>query len=112
MTSRLAAVADQLLLIERALRLAGLWGERPASAALQSQQPFCVDTLRFEQWLQWVFLPRMKLIVEAGAPLPSASGIRPMAEEVYAGQALEVGALLEALDRFDRLIGSTDGALS
>ncbi|RFQ09873.1 pseudouridine synthase, partial [Pseudomonas sp. ATCC 13867] len=67
MDDRLPAIADQLLLIEREMRAIGLWGEeRPSQEALSSQEPFCVDTLALEEWLQWIFLPRMKLIIETG----------------------------------------------
>ena len=103
MDSRLPAIAQQLLLIERELRLLGLWSvDSPAPEALASVEPFCVDTLRFEQWLQWIFLPRMKSIVEAGQPLPQASGICAMAEVVY--REVRVVSLLEALRAFDALI--------
>lgn len=106
MDKRLPALAEQLLLIERELRLLGWWASTPPSAeALASQEPFCVDTLPFEGWLQWVFLPRMKSVLEAAAPLPRASGIRPMAEEAYRGREGQVLALLVALGEFDKLIG-------
>lgn len=107
MSSRIAALADQLLLIERELRVLGWWEQvAPSPEALASEQPFCVDTLSFEAWLQWLFLPRMKALLEAAAPLPAASGIRFMAEEVYRGREREVRELLNALGEFDRLIGS------
>lgn len=107
MDARLSALADQLLMIERELRVLGMWSsEAPSAEALASQQPFCVDTLDFEEWLQWLFLPRMKQLLEAAGRLPAASGIRPMAEERYKGRELEVKALLMALGEFDRLIGS------
>lgn len=103
MDSRLPAITQQLLLIERELRLLGLWSvDSPAPEALASVEPFCVDTLRFEQWLQWIFLPRMKVIVEADQPLPAASGICAMAEVVY--RESQVATLLEALRGFDTLI--------
>ena len=106
MDPRVPAVADQLLLIEAALRQAGLWsGTAPDPEALQSTQPFCVDTLRFEQWLQWVLLPRMKVLLEGDLPLPAASGIQAMAEQVYVGEIGRLGRLIEALAAFDRLIG-------
>ncbi|WP_236234312.1 YqcC family protein [Pseudomonas tohonis] len=106
MDPRLSDVADQLLLIERELRVLGWWAEVPPSEeALSSQEPFCVDTLAFEQWLQWIFLPRMKLILESGHDLPQASGIRPMAEMAYRERPVEVRSLLDALGEFDRLIG-------
>ena len=90
MDARLPALADQLLLIERELRVLGMWSsEAPSAEALASQQPFCVDTLDFEAWLQWLFLPRMKQLLEMAGPLPAASGIRPMAEERYRGRESE-----------------------
>ncbi|MEF0565218.1 YqcC family protein, partial [Pseudomonas aeruginosa] len=57
MDRRVYALADQLLLIERELRALGWWSESsPAPEALASPEPFCVDTLALEQWLQWIFL--------------------------------------------------------
>ncbi|MBE7373764.1 YqcC family protein [Pseudomonas lopnurensis] len=103
MEARLPAVAQQLLLIERELRVLGLWAPVPPTPeALASSEPFCVDTLQFEQWLQWIFLPRMKTIIEGGLPLPAISGIHAMAEMVY--RERQVAGLLAALRRFDELI--------
>lgn len=105
MDARVPALAEQLLLIERELRVQGWWqAQAPSAEALSSQEPFCVDTLAFEQWLQWIFLPRMKLLLEAGAALPSVSGIQPMAEQVYGGQLVKAGALIKLLGEFDQLI--------
>ena len=106
MDARVPAIAEQLLLIERELRLQGWWSETPPSEqALASQQPFCVDSMAFEQWLQWVFLPRMKQMLETEAQLPSVSGIRPMAEQVYSARVEQAAELIRALGEFDRLIG-------
>ncbi|MDX1299239.1 MAG: YqcC family protein [Pseudomonas sp.] len=105
MDVRTPAVAEQLLLIERELRLQGWWGaQAPDAQALSSELPFCVDTLEFEQWLQWIFLPRMKQLLEAGADLPSVSGIQAMAEQVYDGQPEKATALITRLGEFDQLI--------
>ncbi|MGM3386023.1 YqcC family protein [Stutzerimonas stutzeri] len=106
MDRRVPALAEQLLLIERELRVLGAWAmEAPSPEALASQEPFCVDTLSFEQWLQWIFLPRMKTILEEGRALPSVSGILAMAEMVYQNDQARVSRLMEALERFDQLIG-------
>lgn len=105
MDSRLPALAEHLLLIERELRVQGWWGEVPPSDdALASQEPFCVDSMEFEQWLQWIFLPRMKHIIEHDLPLPSASGILAMSEMVYAGRAQQSLGLNRLLAEFDELI--------
>nr|MBF0681923.1 YqcC family protein [Pseudomonas sp.] len=104
MDPRIHALAEQLLLVERELRLQGMWSvARPSAEALASREPFCVDTLAFEQWLQWIFLPRMKSILENGEALPASSGILVMAEVVYREQP-SMSGLLEALAAFDRLI--------
>ncbi len=105
MDDRVAELADQLLLIERELRIRNLWTSSPPDArALASQEPFCVDTLSFEQWLQWIFLPRMKVVLERGEALPTVSGILAMAEMVYRGQLQQMASLLQALEAFDVLI--------
>jgi uncharacterized protein YqcC (DUF446 family) len=105
MDGRFPQVAEQLLLIERELRVLGWWSESPPSAqALASHEPFCVDTLEFQQWLQWIFLPRMKVILEQDLPLPNASGILEMAEMVYASRQHEARVLQQLLARFDQVI--------
>jgi uncharacterized protein YqcC (DUF446 family) len=105
MDKRLPTIADQLLLIERELRVLGWWREVPPSDEdLSSREPFCVDTLDFDQWLQWIFLPRMKMILEQNLALPTASGILEMAEMVYASRLQEARNLMALLREFDRLI--------
>ena len=79
---------DQLNLLlqslEVELRSQGRWGhEAPDQAALRSTQPFAVDTLHFDQWLQWILLPRLQELLAQQLPLPDNCAIRPMAEEVY-----------------------------
>jgi uncharacterized protein YqcC (DUF446 family) len=99
---------DYLLLmdeIETELRRRGQWEATPPEpAAFDSRLPFCCDTLRFTQWLQWVFIPHTRALAEAARPMPSASGIHVMGEESLRGCDWETGPLLILLDRFDRMI--------
>ncbi|MDY7568052.1 YqcC family protein [Pseudomonas sp. RTC3] len=105
MDRRFPRIAEQLLLIERELRVLGWWSDLPPSEqVLASREPFSVDTLEFHQWLQWIFLPRMKVILEQDLPLPNASGILEMAEMVYASRQGEARQLQQLLAQFDRLI--------
>jgi uncharacterized protein YqcC (DUF446 family) len=98
-------LAQQLRLIEAELRRLDWWtATSPTAAALASEQPFAVDSMAFEQWLQWLFLPRMQQLLESGAPLPSACGIASMAEMALAERAYQARALLQVLGEFDRLI--------
>lgn len=104
MTQRIL-LAEQLRLIECELRQLGWWSVvEPTAQALASDQPFAVDYMDFEQWLQWLFLPRMQQILECGGALPSTCGIQPMAEMVLVDRASQARALLALLGEFDRLI--------
>lgn len=85
-------------------RLEVWWDEPPAEEALQSTQPFCVDTLEFTQWLQFIFLPRMWVLVEAGRPLPQVSGMAPMAEEHFRSLPESGRELIDELARMDDLL--------
>jgi len=67
-----------------ALRASSLWSEQqPTSVALASEMPFCCDTLSFENWLQFVFLPKLSQVIEYNLPLPKALVIAPMAEQSW-----------------------------
>ncbi len=109
MDPRILDIADHLLLIERELHVQGWWSaEIPSAQALASTVPFAVDSLSFEQWLQWIFLPRMKEILEKGLALPNASGILVMAETVYANRPEESRKLRKLLAEFDQLISPSN----
>ena len=98
-------VVDVLLELEAEMRALGWWEEeKPPAEALTSQQPFCVDQLAFEQWLQWIFLPRMKAIIEASQPLPTQSAIFVYAEECLRHHGRRSAHLLALIKRFDELV--------
>lgn len=100
-----ARVADSLLQIEMELRRIGAWeSEPPPEEALQSTEPFAVDSLEFTQWLQFVFVSRMKVLIEKGHPLPRVSGMAPMAEEHFRGRAEPGRGLIRELAEMDRLL--------
>lgn len=93
-----------LIDIECELRRAQLWSaEVPSAEALASVEPFCVDTMGFDQWLQFVFLPRMRALLESGGALPTACDIATMAETVWAAN-VQAKHVIVALREFDRAI--------
>jgi len=70
------SINELLVALERALRSQNQWQtDPPSSLALASKLPFCYDTLEFNQWLQWIFLPRLKLLIKTDADLPRESAI-------------------------------------
>ncbi|KKN86025.1 hypothetical protein LCGC14_0272200 [marine sediment metagenome] len=97
-------LADAILDLQQELRLQGLWAQHaPSAERLASSLPFSVDTLSYDQWLQWTFIPRMVAIIEHGAELPSSFSIAPMGEEAFAYLGRGRFALIEILQRIDRL---------
>ncbi|MCQ3827928.1 YqcC family protein [Microbulbifer elongatus] len=102
MKSIYSDIATLLLELEAELRALDLWEDTPPSAeALASTQPFCVDTLTFPQWLQFVFLTRMSHLVEFEQPLPQQCAIAPMAEEHFRGSSQTGAALVAKLTEID-----------
>ena len=103
-------IADVLLEVEASLRIHGKWDEsKPKANDLESTTPFCMDTLRFEQWLQWIFLPAMKESIEKIKPLPLQSAIFEYAEECLHKNDPSTEQLLKQLKRFDNLISMQTG---
>jgi uncharacterized protein YqcC (DUF446 family) len=97
--------ASLLIDIEAELRRLDQWQrEAPPAAALASSEPFCVDTLTLAQWLQFVFLPRMRALLARGQLPPGPCAIAPLAEEYFRGAQLDVAPLLRQLGALDRLL--------
>ena len=66
-----SAIAAQLIDLEAALRQLDLWSdESPSQEALSSEQPFAMDSLEFEEWLQFIFLPTLYEVLASGGALP------------------------------------------
>lgn len=101
-------VAAVLIDIEAELRRLRLWDDVPPDPGdLASTQPFAIDTLTLPQWLQFIFLPTMYRLIDAGASLPTQCGITPMAEEYFRGREVAIGGLLDALERVDVLLSES-----
>ncbi|ALB56008.1 YqcC family protein [Cronobacter universalis] len=102
-------VRQQLQRVEQALRHHQQWqSAAPHSSAFESTQPFCMDTLEPYEWLQWVLIPRLHALLDAGAPLPQAFAVAP-----YYEVALEAGhpardAVLVTLVELDALFAGDD----
>ena len=93
--------------LEAQLRNLRLWQvQRPSVEALASQQPFCIDTLSFPQWLQFVFIERLQLMIAEQEPLPSACHIAPMAEEYFKTTDYTVSEVLNCLRTIDELLSA------
>ncbi|TRX56391.1 YqcC family protein [Thalassomonas sp. M1454] len=97
----------QKLLIQLAQELKNnnLWQQQaPSVEALSSTAPFCYDTLSFAQWLQFIFLKRMQIMVQSKTPLPSAISLCPMAEEAFKQHDASIVKLITIIADIDELL--------
>ena len=97
--------SDLLNQLEHELKALDWWQSEPLPiSAYSSTQPFSIDTMDFAQWLQFVFLMRMRALCDAEAALPSECGIAPMIEEFAATRGDNVTALKIVLEQLDGLL--------
>lgn len=97
--------------LEKEMRTAGLWSGMPPSAeAMQSVMPFMYDTLRFHEWMQWVFMPRTRALIEAGRPLPGNCHIHPLAEHELGKLDIETSRLLTIILDIDNTLNQSQGS--
>lgn len=98
-----AFLASAMLDLEKAMRKTGYWSEVPPhTTAFQSTIPFFCDTMNLDAWLQWVFIPRMKAMIEHEAPLPQAS-IYEYAEETL-GKLDNTDEIMGVIKRLDVIL--------
>ncbi|WP_245584138.1 YqcC family protein [Saccharospirillum impatiens] len=103
--SELSYLLDEL---EVELREQGYWNDVPPTPeALASSQPFAVDTLSLPEWLQWIYLQRLRALIDAGLPLPTGAQVKPYAEEALKFEQRPTTPLLAIIDRIDRCLGKT-----
>ncbi|MGL4858469.1 MAG: YqcC family protein [Enterobacteriaceae bacterium] len=75
----------------------------PSPERFASPEPFCLDTMEAHEWLQWVFIPRMQLLLQQEQPLPQRLALTPYFEEVLA----DAEPLLQVLRQIDALFEET-----
>jgi len=91
--------------IEVELKRLSLWKTTPPSAAaLASTAPFCIDTMPFPDWLQFVFLVKMQQLLALEMPLPANMAIHPMAEEAFQHLPEDTRQLSQLILSFDHLL--------
>jgi uncharacterized protein YqcC (DUF446 family) len=96
-----AAKADQ---IEAELKQLNRWeGEPLPPEKLENMGAFGSNTMRFEQWLQFILIPRIREIVETKGEFPETSQLSRYAFRVFQDEP-EKEVLHELLFELDQLI--------
>lgn len=87
------------------MRSKALWSEtQPSVKAMASQQPFACDQMEFPEWLQYIFIPRLTLLLEQQADLPDNSDIAPMAEYFFSLNGIDASDLVGIIRKIDALL--------
>ncbi len=99
---QLAALLTEL---EVQLRLLQCWqSTRPSKQSLASVEPFAIDTLSFTQWLQFIFIEKMSLLLQLKLPLPTSMEIAPMASEYFKMKNVNSREVISLIERIDLVI--------
>lgn len=102
-----SAIAHELDLLEHELKHLDLWGgelRRPDPEALNSNSPFCIDTLDFHEWLEYIMIERFRQMIAANMPLPQKMLVHTYAQERYRGEWSKYRKLIGHLQNLDRLL--------
>lgn len=99
--------------LEDELRHQRLWGgTAPDARAMSSVVPFMYDTLQLHEWLQWVFIPRTRAVIDARKSLPGNCTIHPLAEHEFTRlKETDTLRLLELILAIDNLMSTSPAAL-
>lgn len=75
----------------------------PAKSALMSDVPFAMDSLQPQQWLQWIFIPKINHIIDNDGELPSGFLLAPYFEVMWKNQP-HTALLLATIREIDKVI--------
>jgi uncharacterized protein YqcC (DUF446 family) len=88
--------------IEAEIRRIGFWQDEPLRPEqMEFTQAFAMDTMTYAQWLQFIFLPRVREAAAANQ-FPSSSSVGTQAVREFDGSP-EAGDLITLLAEFDAL---------
>lgn len=89
--------------IEAELKRLGRWSAQPLPAeSFENMGPFGMNTMAFEQWLQFVLIPRVREIIATQGDFPSSSQVNVHATREFDGDP-DADTLLTLLREFDDL---------
>ena len=96
-------VARAIARVEDELRRIGYWRNEPLPPEMyQFTQAFAMDTMPFSYWLQFIFIPRVRSIIETGGEFPRTSMVAAQAVREFDGVP-ETAELISSLSAFDAL---------
>lgn len=101
MQERVQAKIDE---IEQEMKRIGYWQSDPLQPEqYEFRSAFAMDTMAFSQWLQFIFIPRVKSMIETGEKFPPDSHNGAQAVREFDGDD-EAQRLASLLSEFDEII--------
>lgn len=90
--------------IEAEMKRTGFWSAEPLpDEAYRFHQAFAADTMAYPQWLQFIFIPNVRRVLEAKGMLASGSMVGMRAVKEFDGYEDNVLPLVRLLNEFDQL---------
>jgi uncharacterized protein YqcC (DUF446 family) len=100
---RTSAIRSQLEKIISEMHRIGMWEvQKVTTDQLKDMGAFGYNTMAFEQWLRWVFVPRVEALLNEDGPWPKSSDVGIAAIRNFDGQDKASG-LVTLLCEFDAL---------
>lgn len=104
--SKIDRVRMKLEEIEKEMKESGIWQSAPlAPEAYAFTRAFAGDTMAYSQWLQFIFIPRVREVVDGHGDLPPTSSVGAQAVREFDGYDAAAG-LANLLAEFDEIIES------
>ncbi len=90
--------------LENELRLQSLWSsEKPSEEAMNDTSPFSCEAMSFENWVQFILIPKMHHLIDSTQSLPTNIAIAPMAHHVWSSKQ-SLHTLILIFDNLDTLL--------
>ncbi|HEX6303334.1 MAG TPA: YqcC family protein [Anaerolineales bacterium] len=103
MKDKQAIVEEKISAIEAELRRIGLWQEEPLpKEAYDYTLAFAQDSMAFHQWLQFIFIPQVRNLIESYDEFPKMSQVSAAAVRAFDGWD-KANRLIILLKEFDNL---------
>ncbi len=101
--TRTLAIRSKLEKIISEMRRISMWKVPKVTAdQLEDIGAFGSNTMSFEQWLRWVFVPRVEGLLKSSGPWPKSSDVGVAALRNFDGQD-DASGLVTLLCEFDEL---------
>ncbi len=105
MDNRRSFILKKINELEQELKVLSLWSDHPLTdEQMASTAPFGCDVMDLHQWLQHIFIPKFKILIESDQSLPSDMNIASMAEYVYRDDLSRHHRLILILKSLDRAV--------